>query len=136
MIPSDKLETINDADGYHDICPVCYPLFDQCGLCGNEYLKPKLHKINDEWYCEDCLPKYIAQLEGEEKAQAMRQLNASLVGAAAGLAIFHGLNAKNKRGNDQLSGLSEAQFDDGYPDDYVGDGLDGADDYVGDGLDS
>ena len=29
----------------------------------------------------------------------------------------------------------EAQFDDGYPDDYVGDGLDGTDDYVGDGLD-
>ena len=29
----------------------------------------------------------------------------------------------------------EAQFDDGYPDDYVGDGLDGEDDYVGDGLD-
>ena len=29
----------------------------------------------------------------------------------------------------------EAQFDDGYPDDYVGDGLDGDDDYLGDGLD-
>ena len=29
-----------------------------------------------------------------------------------------------------------AAFDDeGYPDDYVGDGLDGSDDYVGDGLD-
>lgn len=30
----------------------------------------------------------------------------------------------------------EAQFDDGYPDDYVGDGLDGDDDYLGDGLDN
>lgn len=29
----------------------------------------------------------------------------------------------------------EAQFDDGYPDDYVDDGLDGDDDYLGDGLD-
>jgi hypothetical protein len=29
----------------------------------------------------------------------------------------------------------EARFDDGYSDDYVGDGLDGDDDYVGDGLD-
>ena len=29
----------------------------------------------------------------------------------------------------------EAQYDDGYSDDYVGDGLDGTDDYVGDGLD-
>ena len=28
-----------------------------------------------------------------------------------------------------------AQYDDGYDDDYVGDGLDGTDDYVGDGLD-
>lgn len=31
--------------------------------------------------------------------------------------------------------VDEAQFDDGYPDDYVGDGLDGSDDYLGDGLD-
>ena len=29
----------------------------------------------------------------------------------------------------------DARFDDGYSDDYVGDGLDGTDDYVGDGLD-
>ena len=136
MTPGDKLETINTADGSHDVCPACYPLFDQCGLCGNEYLKTKLHEIDGEWYCEACLPKYIAQLKGEKKAQAMRQLNASLVGVAAGLAIFHGLNAMNKRGHDQPSGLSEAPFDEGYPDDYVGDGLDGADDYVGDGLDS
>ena len=26
--------------------------------------------------------------------------------------------------------VDEAQFDDGYPDDYVGDGLDGSDDYL------
>ena len=135
MTPINELEPINTADGFHDVCPACYPLFDQCGLCGNEYLKAKLHEIDGAWYCEACLQKYIAQLEGEEKAQAMRQLNASLLGVAAGLAIFHGLNMMNKRGHDQLRGLSDAQFDDGYPDDYVGDGLDGADDYVGDGLD-
>lgn len=29
----------------------------------------------------------------------------------------------------------EAQFEDGYDEDYVGDGLDGTDDYLGDGLD-
>ena len=45
------------------------------------------------------------------------------------------MSAMNKRGHDQPRGLSDAQFDDGYPDDYVGDGLDGTDDYVGDGLD-
>ncbi len=135
MTPRDRLETINTVDGYHDICPACYALFDQCAFCGNELPKEKLRKVNDEWYCEDCLPKYIAQLEGEEKAQAMRQLDASLVGIAAGLAIFGGLNMMNKRGHDQPRGLSEAQLDDGYPDDYVGDGLDGTDDHVGDGLD-
>ena len=26
--------------------------------------------------------------------------------------------------------VDEAQFDDGYPDEYVGDGLDGSDDYL------
>ena len=50
------------------------------------------------------------------------------------------MNVMNKRGNSQPQSIAteeddEAQFDDGYPDDYVGDGLDGADDYVGDGLD-
>ena len=29
----------------------------------------------------------------------------------------------------------DARFDDGHPDDYPGDGLDGDDDYLGDGLD-
>ena len=29
----------------------------------------------------------------------------------------------------------EALFDDGYPDDYAGDGLDGTGEYMGDGLD-
>ena len=139
MTPINELEPINTADGSHDVCPACYPLFDQCGLCGNEYLKAKLHEIDGDWYCEACLPKYIAQLEGEEKAQAMRQLDASLVGVAAGLAIFHGLNAMSKRGHDHPRSPAPADdkalFDDGYPDDYVGDGLDGTDDYVGDGLD-
>ena len=50
------------------------------------------------------------------------------------------MNVMNKRGNSQPQSIAteeddEAQFEDGYPDDYVGDGLDGADDYVGDGLD-
>ena len=135
MIPSDKLETINTSDGYHDVCPDCFALFGQCAFCGYDRPKEKLHKINDQEYCEDCLPKYIAQLKGEEQALAMRQLDAKLVGVAAGLAIFHGLNAMNQRGHNQHRGLTEAQFDDGYPDDYVGDGLDGTDDYVGDGLD-
>ena len=49
------------------------------------------------------------------------------------------MSAMNKRGHDQPRSPApaddEAQFDDGYPDDYVGDGLDGTDDYVGDGLD-
>jgi len=49
------------------------------------------------------------------------------------------MSVMNKRGHDQPRSPApvddEAQFDDGYPDDYVGDGLDGTDDYVGDGLD-
>ena len=34
-----------------------------------------------------------------------------------------------------VSGDDEAEFDDGYADDYADDGLDGTEDYVGDGLD-
>lgn len=50
------------------------------------------------------------------------------------------MNVLDSRESDQPQGVApddddEAQFDDGYPDDYVGDGLDGTDDYLGDGLD-
>ena len=49
------------------------------------------------------------------------------------------MNVMDNRGHHQTRGFAaddaDAQFDDGYPDDYVGDGLDGSDDYVGDGLD-
>ena len=34
-----------------------------------------------------------------------------------------------------VAGDDEAEFDDGYADDYADDGLDGTEDYVGDGLD-
>ena len=68
--PNDKLETIKDAYGYHHVCPDCYKLYDQCAFCGNEYLKEKLHKINNEWYCDACLPKYISQLKGENAYEA------------------------------------------------------------------
>ena len=135
MTPGDELENINTADGCHDVCPACYALYDQCVFCGNECPEEKLHEIDGDWYCEDCLPKYIAQLNGEERAMAMRQLNATLVGIVGGLAVFRWLTVTDRRGQDQPRGLSEAQFDDGYPDDYVGDRLDGTDDYVGDGLD-
>ena len=50
------------------------------------------------------------------------------------------MNVMDKPGHDQPGAPApadddEAQFDDGYPDDYVGAGLGGSDDYVGDGLD-
>lgn len=49
------------------------------------------------------------------------------------------MNVLDSRESDQPQGVApdddEAQFDDGYPNDYVDDGLDGTDDYLGDGLD-
>ena len=80
--PRDKLETINATDGYHHVCPACYKLYDQCAFCGNEYLKERLHKIDDEWYCDACLSKYIAQLKGENAYEAsilQRRYEASIL---------------------------------------------------------
>ena len=50
------------------------------------------------------------------------------------------MNLLDSRKSDQSQGIAsddddEAQCDDGYSDDYLGDGLDGEDDYLGDGLD-
>ena len=56
-----------------------------------------------------------------------------LLGTFATIKIMDmlGSNRSQSIGSDN----NAAQFDDGYSDDYVGDGLDGADDYLGDGLD-
>ena len=56
-------------------------------------------------------------------------LGAFLVAGAVGTA-----RSAPPRGAD-VDDEEEAQYDDGYPDDYVGDGLDGTEEYMGDGLD-
>ena len=54
---------------------------------------------------------------------------------------FLGLNAAGTREPDRPPRIAapddeeEARYDDGYPDDYAGDGLDGTEEYMGDGLD-
>ena len=45
-----------------------------------------------EWYCEDCLPRLVAELDEEERALAMQELNAKFIGIVAGVAIFHWLD--------------------------------------------
>ena len=57
-----------------------------------------------------------------------------LFGTAITMNILDTRGPKRPRGFAHTEN-DEAQFDDGYPDDYVGDGLDGTDDYLGDGLD-
>ena len=56
-----------------------------------------------------------------------------------GAMIIMDVMGTRKRGRSQGIGAAddeeEALFDDGWSDDYVGDGLDGEDDYLGDGLD-
>ncbi|MBO4648757.1 MAG: hypothetical protein J5806_11450 [Lentisphaeria bacterium] len=56
-----------------------------------------------------------------------------LFGTAIAMNILDTRGPKRTRGPAPAD--DEAEFDDGYPDDHVGDGLDGTDDYVGDGLD-
>ena len=56
-----------------------------------------------------------------------------LFGSAAAMSILD--TRKHDRPQSIVPDDDEAQFDDGYPDDYFGDGLDGSDDYLCDGLD-
>ena len=58
-----------------------------------------------------------------------------LLGTAVVMNVLDTRGPKQPRGITTVDDDDEAQFDDGYPDDYVGDGLDGTDDYLGDGLD-
>ena len=58
-----------------------------------------------------------------------------LFGTAIAMNVLDSHAANRSQDGTELDDNDEALFDDGYPDDYVGDGLDGEDDYVGDGLD-
>lgn len=102
LVPFDKIEIISTSDGDHDVCPRCYDLYAQCDFCGYDQPKEKLRKIADEWYCEDCLPKYLAQLSKEGQALELRRLDASLTGIVAGLAIYGGLNGMSQHTKLQL----------------------------------
>ena len=58
-----------------------------------------------------------------------------LLGTAVVMNVLNTRGPKHPQGVTPVDDDDEAMFDDGYPDDYVGDGLDGDDDYLGDGLD-
>ncbi len=51
------------------------------------------------------------------------------------MTVLDSRDSDRPQGNSTSEDDGEAQYDDGYDDDYAGDGLDGKDDYVGDGLD-
>ena len=57
-----------------------------------------------------------------------------LLGAAIAMNVLDTHDPKQLEDVTPADDDDEAQYDDGYDDDYVGDGLDGTDDYVGDGL--
>ena len=59
-----------------------------------------------------------------------------LLGTAVVMNILDTRDSRRPRNIAPVDDDNEAQFDDGYPEDYVGDGLDGDDDYLGDGLDN
>jgi len=58
-----------------------------------------------------------------------------LLGAAIAMNVLDTRDQNRPQDITPADDDDEAQYDDGYSDDYVGDGLDGTDDYVGDGLD-
>ena len=58
-----------------------------------------------------------------------------LLGAAIAMNVLDTRDPNRSQDITPADDDDEAQYDDGYDDDYVGDGLDGTDDYVGDGLD-
>ena len=58
-----------------------------------------------------------------------------LFGTVIAMNVLDSHDPNRPRNGTGLDDDDEALFEDGYPDDYVGDGLDGEDDYVGDGLD-
>ena len=92
LFPEEKSEFIHLPDESREVCPDCRNLFAACAGCGYDYPKEKLRRVMDEWYCDDCLSEYIADLEEEKRKLVLRHLNAVLVGIIAGKAVLRWLN--------------------------------------------
>ena len=81
--------------------------------------------------CRSCFD--FAVEEAEEEKEQMERYRVRNVDAAAAAAAAAG-KRRTEMGKAQAV-LSDSPFyEDGYADDYVGDGLDGSSEYVGDGL--
>ena len=131
-VEEEKLADVVVGGQYQRACPECLKnKFAACTNCGQFFPHAELHRFEGEKLCPSCL----REVEEAMQEAAAQEAEAAGIAAAAtmlGMAILggHSHNAPTVASDD-----NDAYWDDGYPDDYVGDGLDGTDDYVGDGLD-
>lgn len=120
--------------GLHDfeICLKCFrENYFYCNTCEESFPKSECHHFQGQVLCRSCFDFAVEEAEEEEQEQEQmeryRVHNVAAAAAAAG-------KRQTAPGKAQAV-LSDSPFyEDGYADDYVGDGLDGSSEYVGDGL--
>ena len=126
-VEKDEMEDIQIKDNYEKICLKCWKEnYFRCEDCNCTYPRQKAHRYRKKLFCDDCI-KYIISddiLDGSLKLSSLLISNEN---------VRNFVRFNTQKNNSGL--LNEAFFEEGYADDYVGDGLDGKDNYIGDGLD-
>lgn len=137
ILEEDDLEDVSTDGKYYKICPACLTNYSDCVACYDMFLKTELYEVDGKRYCKTCIQGVISEMDAENRRQALLHLGAVATGLFAGVTLAKWLGGKTSAPlitPDNDCGLSPG-YDDAFPDDYVGDGLDGNDDYLGDGLD-
>ena len=123
-VEEDELESVFEKDECKDICPDCLnKKYFYCTDCGILYPRTALFAVPGKNFCRDCFEEMV-----RDELQSSPRKIASIWKIAAAAAAS---TAAVRPGDEDLSFFD----DEGYPDDYLGDGLDGTDNYLGDGLD-
>ena len=127
QVEEDELESVLENDEFLELCPDCLnKKYFHCADCGIRYQRTELFAVQGKNFCRDCFEEMVEDVLHKSPGKIASLLNtAALANAASANA------AAVRPGGRDLSFFD----DEGYPDDYVGDGLDGTDTYLGDGLD-
>ena len=122
----DEFKYIREKEGGKQICLKCFrEKYFYCNTCEESFPKSERHHFQGQVLCRSCFDFAVE----EEEEQQMERYRVHNVDAAAAAG-----NRRTAPGKAQAV-LSDSPFyEDGYADDYVGDGLDGSSEYVGDGL--
>lgn len=125
-VEKDEMMYTEINGNYEDICLKCWhENYFLCADCDDTYPKSEAHSYHGKLFCESCLKDAVSDdIRNGKLSLSYLKISNREAGRIIKTSASH-------YAEDSL----EAFVEEGYADDYLGDGLDGKDNYLGDGLD-